>query len=115
MLWADLIRMGSPGRVCRRSGGGDGARALYRILWVDGANRGRGQTLFLGLTAGRYIFLEAGNMVRHWHVGSPNPCRGGKVVRNYPGPLMRFVRESVGIEGVDLIAVVFGAWLAESV
>ena len=54
-------------------------------------------------------------MVRHWHVGSPNPCRGGKVVRNYPGPLMRFVRESVGIEGVDLIAVVFGAWLAESV
>ena len=106
--------MGSPRPVCRRSGDGDGARTLDGVLWVDSAHGGRGQTLFLGLTAGRRIFMEAGNTERHCHVGSPNPCRGGKVVRNYRGPSMRLVGDSVGIEGVDLMAVVFGAWLAES-
>jgi putative SOS response-associated peptidase YedK len=54
----------------------------------------------------RYISPEAGDMERHWHVGSRNPWRGGEVFPNYRGPFTRAARESVAPER----ELVIGQW-----
>lgn len=54
----------------------------------------------------RYISPEAGDMERHWHVGSRNPWRGGEVFPNYQGPFIRAARESV----VPERELVIGQW-----
>ena len=54
----------------------------------------------------RYISPEAGDMERHWHVGSRNPWRGGEVFPNYQSPFIRAARESVAPER----ELVIGQW-----
>ena len=54
----------------------------------------------------RYISPEAGDMERHWHVGSRNPWRGGEVFPNYQGPFIRVARVSVAPER----ELVIGQW-----
>ena len=46
----------------------------------------------------RYISPEAGDMERHWHVGSRNPWRGGVVFPNYQAPFIRAARDSAAPE-----------------
>ena len=54
----------------------------------------------------RYISPEAGDMERHWHVGSRNPWRGGEIFPNYQGPFIRAAPDSAGLKR----QVVIGQW-----